>query len=517
LFSEGLSGQILENKGRRDMLLQGGEVSRTAKALAWSFLFVLDVGMLGYIFLFAISQDEYRQKAWARSFAIWLLVEIVVVSSVMVIVTHIMLPILVLGDVVQIRKRLAESVQSYQRLLQQQAGRNAGEAYMVKDQESSDDNQEGGGASKFNAAKYLFVSNIVARNLLKSQRGREGEGGGGGMLMKVAGMIQQFSTPWPRQSYLHSHDSDAAVSNKYSKKFTAFTRSLSIIVMFFLTSWLSAPISFQDSLLQITNTVLFGYIILLFLEIYRISPFLFALPAVIVLVMIGGAYWFIHRRYIASISQSSGIVVVEEDLPKASSPPTPSAAAEQQVCITPAAPLVTNVQPESSQQQSLPSPVRRREPPPKVNLAVVGDSSNDEAVSSQQKGNHVTRRESIQQGMTLINQLQSTIQKMPSSSGIVDTPASTKTHSVPIKSFVEEDEEEDNSDSDMDFSSASMVSFELFDDHLHEPPVVYNKSNPAPPSALLKHANKKKSKKSSDSSHSSSLISSSSSSSNSSR
>jgi hypothetical protein len=52
----GISGQMLESKDRRDELVIKS-VSQSAKWLTWIALTLLNVGMLFYIFLFAVSQE----------------------------------------------------------------------------------------------------------------------------------------------------------------------------------------------------------------------------------------------------------------------------------------------------------------------------------------------------------------------------------------------------------------------------------------------------------------------------
>ena len=55
----GISGQILESKDQRDDLGLNAK-SQTAKSLAWLMLGLLDLSMLFYIFLFAVSQEPHR-------------------------------------------------------------------------------------------------------------------------------------------------------------------------------------------------------------------------------------------------------------------------------------------------------------------------------------------------------------------------------------------------------------------------------------------------------------------------
>ena len=72
----GVSGKILESKGQRDNV-PVKFVSFHSKAVAWAFISLLNIGMLFYILLFALTQTGPRQNAWFQSFALWLVVELV--------------------------------------------------------------------------------------------------------------------------------------------------------------------------------------------------------------------------------------------------------------------------------------------------------------------------------------------------------------------------------------------------------------------------------------------------------
>lgn len=61
----GIAGQILEAKDNRDST-KIKPVSRSLKLLSWSFLLLADALMLFYVFLFAVSQDNYRQKSLGK-------------------------------------------------------------------------------------------------------------------------------------------------------------------------------------------------------------------------------------------------------------------------------------------------------------------------------------------------------------------------------------------------------------------------------------------------------------------
>jgi hypothetical protein len=111
-LSPGITGEILESKDQRDNITLK-PVSQKIKFLAWFFLGVLDLGMLFYVFLFALSQDSHRQAAWGRSLGIYLLLDIVLISTLMVIFMHVLLPSLIMRDVGKIKKKVTESIKEF--------------------------------------------------------------------------------------------------------------------------------------------------------------------------------------------------------------------------------------------------------------------------------------------------------------------------------------------------------------------------------------------------------------------
>jgi uncharacterized membrane protein len=254
----GINGMILESKDKRDALVINGS-SRTAKMVAWAFLATVNTGMLFYILLFALSQDSHHQQAWGQSFALWLVVEVFLVSTVSVLLMQVLIPSLTMKDVGIIKKKLIVNVISFYK-------------EMAKKKLPGTEEKEGElGVEKktklFNSAEYLFISNRLAHFYSD---------------LRIAKMILGFQTPWPKQSYQHITDT----SKKYDRKFSALQRSVSIVVLFFLTSLLSVPISVQDMIIQCGSTVTIGYTVLFHLRLYQIFPVLTVVPTIFLGVII---------------------------------------------------------------------------------------------------------------------------------------------------------------------------------------------------------------------------------------
>jgi hypothetical protein len=249
----GISGKILEAKSSRDTTAVK-RVSYKAKIAGWTFLFLMDAGMMFYIFLFALTQTGPKQNAWFQSFALWLVMEILLVSTATVYFTHILVPSLVMKDLTQIKRRLMDNIRDFNN-----------KVHASKDEPANF--EEDTNSVSFNAANYLFVSTRLARQFPN---------------LKESKIIAQFSTPWPRQSYLRVQN----VSQKYSKKFSAVTRSASILLIFFVGNFLSVPPSCQDILVQLTSTTAIGYIVLIHVQLFEIFPALVILPSLVVGVLL---------------------------------------------------------------------------------------------------------------------------------------------------------------------------------------------------------------------------------------
>jgi uncharacterized membrane protein len=267
----GINGMILESKEKRDEVHIKG-VSRTAKIVAWLFLGISHVCMLFYILLFALSQDSHRQAAWGQSFVLWMITEILVVSSLSVFIMNVVVPSLVMKDVNHIKKKLVTTVLTFYTEMAKEKLNHQSEPKLLTENDNNEEKKgEGGEAEEnnklFNSAEYFFVSTRLARDYSD---------------LKLAKLVLSFHTPWPKQSYQHVTD----VSKKYNRKFSTITRSLSIVILFFLSSLISVPISVQDMIIHMTSTVALGYTILFHVQLYAIFPVLILIPTIFLAIII---------------------------------------------------------------------------------------------------------------------------------------------------------------------------------------------------------------------------------------
>jgi low affinity Fe/Cu permease len=291
-LTPGLTGELLESKEQRDnVVLQ--PVSIQQKYLAWFFLGTLDLGMLFYVFLFAISQDNHRQIAWGRSLGIYLLLDILLISTLMVIFMHVFLPAIIMRDVAKIQKKVTESIHEFYENLEKKkeervSGKSETTHYDEEEEESGlhkkssktaitdrEKPEEGTTTYPFNAVKYLFLSYRVA-SLYPD--------------LKAAQIILSYSSPWPKQDYQHINN----VKRDYSGKYVAITRTISIIVIFFLTNLLASPTAIQDMILEMATTAVIGYTFFVHVQLYYIYPALVIIPTLFIcglILIIRKYYW----------------------------------------------------------------------------------------------------------------------------------------------------------------------------------------------------------------------------------
>jgi hypothetical protein len=179
----------------------------------------------------------------------------------------------------KIKKRLLDSLQQYHQKMakkEQEAKANGRHAIHEEDDESDSDAESSCDedetdmvkrGKKFNAAKYLFLSTRLARIFPD---------------LKVAKIVNEFRTPWPKQSYQRSTD----VTKNYNSKFKSVVKSVKMIAMFFITSFMTVPLSIQDMVVQMCTTAVTGYTILIHVDLYKIYPVLVVIPAIILIAIL---------------------------------------------------------------------------------------------------------------------------------------------------------------------------------------------------------------------------------------
>ena len=267
LSTEGITGKILESKGGRDFA-KINDVPYEYKVAGWLAIGLMNAGMMFYILLFAISQTETRQNQWFQSFVMYLILEILFISTLIVFVTHVIVPGLAMKDVNNVKQRLQENMQDFRKSIRIQSNsRREGSSDLVTVTNSKlPTSAVVSDPALFNAAKYLFLSNKLAMHHSD---------------VREAKVIMQFSTPWPRVSYHHTRD----VAKGYSKKFSALTKSASVVVFYFISNVLTIPVPIQDMIAQIVGTLVVGYTVVIHIQLFNLFPLFALIPFFVLLVI----------------------------------------------------------------------------------------------------------------------------------------------------------------------------------------------------------------------------------------
>jgi hypothetical protein len=278
-LSRGVSGEMLLTKYEKDASVASSKkrpklegVSSRSKVHGWMFVGVLNLGMLFYVFLFAMRQTQSRQSAWFQSFVMWLLFEMVVSSTSLVVLTHLLIPLYVLADVSKLKEKVLGDLMAFR------------EKYLERESAAPRDLEEGAGVgcrfgaavcvavtkgvgekktegqASFNAAKYLFVSWRVAwlcRELPESR------------------LILEFNTPWPKKRFGLKK---AEVAGEYEQDVVASASSQ--IAIFFLASLFRCHVLVQDMIVQTLCNSGLGLLAVGMIGLFAIDP---VLPVAVVL------------------------------------------------------------------------------------------------------------------------------------------------------------------------------------------------------------------------------------------
>ena len=197
LLASKIACRILENKSNRDCLL----INTPDTPYVWQYcagdnyasifslltyfpavrtvtvflVWVLCIAMGVYVLYFAYTQTMERQLAWAESFALWLAMDAIVISSLDVLVTSVFIPLLIQKDVNTAGESIASLMRSYaSKFSERPGGMMSGPATphftqrqlmprktkMARIEESG--NQEEWN-DEFNAADFFFASFRLAK------------------------------------------------------------------------------------------------------------------------------------------------------------------------------------------------------------------------------------------------------------------------------------------------------------------------------------------------------------------
>jgi hypothetical protein len=197
---------------------------------------------------------------WFRSFVIWVFFEVVIASSAVVFVTHLLIPLYIQTDVRKVKKQIVSDIVSFKTKV---AGPKSHGQNAIEDLSASPTD-----TLPFNAAKYLFVSWRLAHLFPDIEESK---------------IISRYSTIWPTKSF---NTKGNTVETAYDSRLAFVGQGMSRIVLFFLTNLISLPQFSQDIILQILNTAGFGYIIVLAAKLYNIYPLLLLVPIALAVIVV---------------------------------------------------------------------------------------------------------------------------------------------------------------------------------------------------------------------------------------
>jgi hypothetical protein len=259
-----------------EALLVEAEMAKDAETLSalpwpvhvagWSTLLLMLSGMLFYVFLFGVIQNIHQQRAWTQSFGLWLLMEILLISTVLVLVSDVWLPMMLVDGVARCNNKLLEVI---------------GQMSAMKD----DDFMLVSPTMRFNAVEFFFASHRVASrfpSLLTSQA------------------VLQFRTPWPRQSY-------GALRRMQNTRWWSWVTNVPELMislaMMLLSLFSAAPQQVQSLTIEVLLSGGMGFVVGVHVLLYRVYPVLVVLPAVT-----GASIFFLLRYW---FGRSSAVVPLE--------------------------------------------------------------------------------------------------------------------------------------------------------------------------------------------------------------
>ena len=250
---DGVNGAILDLKERRDNEVRR-KVPFWAKIVSWIFLAAVAAAILFFIYLFGVQQTSSRQKAWFKSFVVWIVLEVVLVSSAVVFVQHLLIPLVALKDVRRVQERVVRDIVSFNAKVKRTWSKNTTEQR----------------ADTFNAAAFLFPSYILAS---------------ANHSLKESAVITRYHTSFPKKAFSNNSKANNLKGN-YDLRFAFLKQALSRIAIFALTSVIQLPPPVQDALTEVATSIGFGYIAMLHVRLYRINFLLAFAPLTVAILVV---------------------------------------------------------------------------------------------------------------------------------------------------------------------------------------------------------------------------------------
>jgi hypothetical protein len=284
---DGVNGMVLDHKDRRDQEINE-KVEGWKKVCASVFLCLVSIGMLFYIYLFAMRQSASRQHAWFNSFVLWLFFEIFISSTGLVLVEHVLIPLWSLKDIHRVKDKIVSDLLLFQCQVKDSKDHQRRDLVRVRRQGG----EEGGGGTSsdvesheeektndlFNAAEFLYPSYRVAQlfpHFAESE------------------LILQFKTPWPKNSLQHSTTS---IKSSSDSRFEFISSIFGATLLFVLKIFLIFPPPLRDLIVHMTITLVGGSVVMFLSALYQQSFLSFLIAIIGMIVLIPGMFIYISRK-----------------------------------------------------------------------------------------------------------------------------------------------------------------------------------------------------------------------------
>lgn len=161
-----ITGKIVSSVQQRSLFFEHSkQYGMWRKALTMLYLVIVNAGLLFYILLFTLQQSGDRQVAWMVAFFTWLVIDVVLLSTMLIYVTDIFIPSMFISNLDNLRHRVVAALS------------------LMKDRSLQNNYQP---QLTFDASNYLYTSKRVAKEF---------------EYLPTSKIILAFSTPWPRRSY----------------------------------------------------------------------------------------------------------------------------------------------------------------------------------------------------------------------------------------------------------------------------------------------------------------------------
>lgn len=322
LLGSPIASVILERKSQRECFyndgtafpaynahLGGARLTSGWKLAAWLGMLLWLIVMVAFILYFAIKHPSQLQRAWLYTLYVFLCFDAIVVSTMEVVITHVWIPYIIKADMQIVRDIMASTIEKFNQLAQSAvrqfdssvtefAGRqiNARMVRSMQNQLAEDD------VAVPNIAEFFFVSARLSMYFSDLPESK--------LALTYATMLPPGSlfpnSVWYRplnKSLKEDRDeiSDNAnrlttPANSQKKPFRTIFSSYAIARCFVLMfkSYIFCTVPTQDMLLQISLVVVFGIIGLISFELYKMMPYLAAVPILALILLyfvIKGLVW----------------------------------------------------------------------------------------------------------------------------------------------------------------------------------------------------------------------------------